>query len=143
MPPIQPRAKVQYKKPRRLNAVSATMGLFLIAAGYLGVALWPLYSLRSNVESELADALPQLWKLNLRPESYAKPELGKLKRLVIERVRKLGVTDKKLEVILERGKKRIAMEARFEASAVLPGLKKVVLLKFKPRVETDASRVEW
>jgi hypothetical protein len=42
MPPIQPRAKVQYKKPRRLNAVSATMGLFLIAAGYLGVALWPL-----------------------------------------------------------------------------------------------------
>lgn len=144
MPTIpQPRQKVEYKRPGRINAVSITLFLILGAAGYVGYSLWPALQLRASVKNELADALPQLWRLNLHPEQTARPSLIKLKQSLVERIRKVGVKDKKLEVVLDRGKERVGLEARFVASALFPGLGKRVELNMRPRVETDAARVEW
>ena len=143
MQPVQPRAKFQYKQPNRLNGVSLVFALVLGLTGYLGYAMWPVFSLRSNVESELADALPGLWKLNHHGESAVRPQIQKLKKTVTERVRKAGVTDKQLEVVFERNKKIVAMEARFETPFTIPVINKTVILHFRPRVETDAARVEW
>ena len=64
---IQPRQKVEYKRPGRLNVVSVAVALVVAAGVYVFIALWPVISLRSNVEGELADALPNLWRNNLRP----------------------------------------------------------------------------
>ena len=143
MLPPQVRARVEYKKPRKLNVVSVTMSLFLAAAAYMVVGLWPLMTLRGKVKSELADSMPRFWKLNLRPEAYARTEIPKLKKAIIGRLRDLGVKDKKLELVMERGKERVALEARYQASTILPWWEREVAWKFSTRVETDAARVEW
>ena len=143
MLPPKPRAKVEYKKPRKINVVSVTLFLLLLASAYLVVGLWPLVTLRGKVKSELSDSIPHLYRLNLRPEAYARPEIAKLKRATMERLRKLGVKDRKLELVMERGKERIAMEARYKASTLLPYWERRLELNFSTRVETDAARIEW
>jgi hypothetical protein len=144
MQPHQPRQKVQYKQPQRLNAVSLMMAMALGLLGYTGYAMWPVFSLRSNVESELGTSLSALWKLNLHGDSPAiRAELVKLKKSVVVRLRQVGVRDKALEVVFERDKKKVAMEARYQAPFTFPGLDKTVTMSFKPRVETDAARVDW
>jgi hypothetical protein len=141
--PIPPRQKVQYKKPRRLNWVSATMALVLGVLVYLFVAAWPLLTLRSNVKNDLAGALPHLWKLNLLPEGRARPEIVKLRKSITEQLRKTGITDEKLELVVARDKQRVALEARYAAAAVFPWSHRKMVLRFSPRVETDAARVDW
>jgi hypothetical protein len=143
MQPAQPRPKLQYKQPGRLNGVSLTIAIVFGLVGYIGYEFWPIFSLRSNVESELGDALPNLWKLNHHSDSAVRAQIQKLKRTVTERVRQAGVKDKQLEVIFERNKKIVAMEARFQTPFTIPIINKTVTLHFRPRVETDAARVEW
>jgi hypothetical protein len=145
LPPVlaQPRKKVEYRKPRRLNVVSLTLLAMTMAGVYLLVAAWPMLALRSRVRDEMADALPTLWKLNLRPEGQARVELAKLRRGMVEKLRKKGVRDQKLELIIDRNKKRVGIEARYAATAQLPGLDRKLHLNFRPRVETDAERNDW
>jgi hypothetical protein len=143
MQPVQPRTRIQYKQPSRLNGVTLVLALFLALIVYAGYAVWPALSLRSNVESELADALPGLWRLNLLSEHAVRPQIQALKRTVTERLRKVGVQDKELQVIFERNKKTVAMEARFKTTFTLPGLEKSIGVSFRPRVATDAGRVDW
>jgi hypothetical protein len=144
MQPHQPRQKLRYKQPRRLNAVTLLLAAGLALLGYAGYAIWPLFLLRSNVESELATSLNSLWRLNLAGNSGpVRHQLGKLKQAVEEQLRKVGVKDKALQVVFERDKKRVSMEARYRADCTFPGLDKTITLSFKPRVETDASRVDW
>jgi hypothetical protein len=140
---VQPRPKVRYKQPARLNAVSLVIVAIMALLGYGMYAIWPAFSLRSNVESELADTLPNLWRLNHFVDSSVRVQLPELRRNLITNLRKLGVKDKKLEVIFERNKKKVAIEARFATDFTIPGTTKSVTLRFKPRVETDAARVEW
>jgi hypothetical protein len=134
---------VAYKRPRAINPVSITLALVAAALIYVATSLWPIFSLRANVKDELADALPNLWRLNLRPDEIALPGLAELKQHLVEQLRKQGVKDKKLEVVLVRGKKLVAIEARFTAAAVFPYWGKRVEIACKPRVETDAARIEW
>jgi len=140
---VQPRPKIRYKQPRRLNGVSIAFFASLALAGYVLYAIWPAFSLRSNVESELGDALPRLWRMNQFGDAVPRSELDKLRRNVVESVRKVGVKDKQLEVIFDRNKKRVAMEARFSTSVTFPGVNRTFVVRFRPRVETDAARVEW
>jgi hypothetical protein len=140
---VQRRQKIQYKQPRRLNVVSIVFLGFMGLFAYGVYAVWPAFSLRSNVESELADALPNLWRLNQNPESAIRWELEKLKRSVVERVRQVGVKDKQLEVVFVHNKKKVAMEARFRTSFTFPGFDRTWVVHFRPHVETDAARVEW
>jgi hypothetical protein len=143
MQPVQPRPKIQYIQPRRLNGVTLVLALFFGLVGYAGYALWPALSLRSNVESELADALPGLWRLNHQADSSVRLHIQALKRTVTERLRQVGVKDKQLEVIFDRNKKTVAMEARFKTTLTIPVIEKTIVVGFRPRVETDAARVEW
>ena len=144
LPPIPAaKKKTEYKKPRRLNVVSFTLLVLVGAAGYLLYAVWPLLSLRSQVRDEMAEALPALWKLNLRPEGQARSDLAKLRRMMLEKLRKAGIKDQQFELVIDRDKKRVAIEARYAATAALPGLERKLSLKFSPRVETDAARVDW
>jgi hypothetical protein len=143
MQQVQPRPKLQYKQPRRVNAVSLTILLIFGLVGWAVYGFWPAFSLRSNVESELADALPGLWRMNHQPEPSVRPQVLALKRSTIERLRKMGVKDKNLEVAFERNRKIVAIQARFKTTFSLPGLERVFTVTFEPRVATDAARVEW
>jgi hypothetical protein len=139
----QPRRQVEYRRPRRINGVSVSLVVVLAAAAYTLYSLWPVFTLRAAVKNELADALPQLWRLNLRPSDDAGPELVSLKQAVLSRIRGAGVKDKKLELVVQRGKEKVAIEAHFTATAVFPVWDKRVPVSCSPRVETDAARVEW
>lgn len=146
LPPIPARnkkPKVEYRKPRRLNVVSLTLLALLLTGGYLLYAVWPLLALRSSVRDEMADALPALWKLNLRPEGQARIEAAQLRRTMMEKLRKKGVRDQKLELIIQRNKKLVGIEARYAGTAQLPGLEKKLHLNFSPKVQTDAERNDW
>jgi hypothetical protein len=141
--PPRPRKQVEYQKPRRINAVSVTLSAIMGLLIWAGVSFWPLLVLRSNVSTELAEAIPRLWKLNLRQEAQARAELPKLRKQIIERLRALGVKDDKLEVILERGKQRVMLTARYKATGSLQGWKRPFVFQFAPSIETDAARVDW
>src|SRR5687768_7533305 len=116
MAPPRPRQQVEYQKPRRINTVSVTLSMILGLMIWTGVSFWPLLVLRSNVSTELSDAIPRLWKLNLRPEAQARVEMPKLRKQIIEKLRQLGVKDDKLEVVMERGKQRVTLTARYSAT---------------------------
>ena len=140
---IQQREKTQYKRPRFLNAVSVVLLLIAGTIAYVGITLWPVYNVRSEVENEMSDALPQLWRYNLRPEEVAVPEMAKIKQRLVERIQEVGVKDKRLIVTLIRGKEKVAIEARYTDTAVFAGWGKKVDFALAPRVETSAARVEW
>jgi hypothetical protein len=143
IPPPQRTRRTEYRKPRRINAVSVTLMLMLAATVYVVYCTWPVLMLRLRVKSELEDVLPNFWRVNLRPDDYAKVEIPKMKKALMEKLPKIGVRDKKTELIFERGKKRVAIEARFAASAYFPVLNKTKVFRLSPRAETDAARVEW
>jgi hypothetical protein len=110
---------------------------------YFVVAIWPLLALRSNVKDTLADALPHLWKINLMAEGVARRELIGFKKKLLEDLRRTGVKDKQLELVLARNKKEVALQLRYAAVATFPGTTRTIQLKFSPRVETGAGRVDW
>lgn len=143
IPPPQRRGRTEYRKPRKINGVSVTMLLILAAMVYVGYCLWPLVTLRLRVKSELEDVMPNFWRVNLRPEDYARTEIARMKKELTEKLPQLGVRDKKAEVVFERGKKRVAIEVRFQASAFFPVLNKTKTFQLAPRAETDAARVDW
>lgn len=139
----QRRQATQYKKPARFNVITATL---LVIAGlivYVVYSTWPVLALRMRVRSEMEDHLPHLWRANLREERYAQAEINRMKKELMTKLPKLGVRDKKPEVLFERGKKRVAIEARFSATAVFPGIDYQRVFQLAPRVETDAARVDW
>jgi hypothetical protein len=139
----RPRAQVQYQKPNRINAVSLTLTFVLGVAAWVGVSFWPVLILRSNVKNELAEVMPVLWKLNLRPEPQARADLIRLKRDVTARIRAVGVADDKLELTVGRSKEWISLSATFRTTAQLRGLKRVFTFTLSPKAETDAARVDW
>lgn len=139
----RPRSKVEYQKPKRINAVSVTLALVVGLLAWVGISFWPVLILRSNVKNELSEVMPVLWKLNLRPEAQARADLIKLKKDVTARIRGVGVKDEKLEVTVERSKEWIALRAKFNVNAQLQGFKKVFTFALAPKAETDAARVDW
>jgi hypothetical protein len=141
--PPQRTRPTEYRKPGKINSVSITLFLLMGLAVYIGYSLWPVITLRLRVKSELEDVLPNLWRVNLRPEDYARAEILKMKRELMVKLPQLGVKDKKVEVVFERGKKRVAIEARFSTSVTFPGLNKTQTFQLTPRAETDAARVDW
>lgn len=143
IPPPQRTRPTEYRKPRRINSVSVTLLLLAGLAGYVVFSLWPALTLRLRVKSELEDVLPNFWRVNLRPEDYARVEIARMKRELLLKLPQLGVRDKKVELLFERGKKRVAIEARFSTTITFPGLKKTQELQLAPRAETDAARVDW
>jgi hypothetical protein len=143
MIPPQRRAQTEYRKPGKINVVSVSLLLILGIIGYVGYNIWPVVTLRLRVKSELEDVLPNFWRVNLRPEDYARTEIARMKRELLAKLPQLGVRDKKADVVFERGKKRVAIEARFSATVTFPVLNKTRTFQLAPRAETDAARVDW
>ena len=140
---VKPTSRVAYKKPSRINGVSIAFFLVFATGIYVLYCLWPVLAIRNAVKGELADALPIYWRANLRSGEVTRGETIRLKKALTDKIRTLGVTDKKLEVILEKKGKVVAIEARFTLTAQMKGLNKRFPLAFAPRAETDAERVEW
>jgi hypothetical protein len=137
------RARVEYKKPSRLNAVSLALLLVVCGLGYVGYSFLPLWRLRSAVKSELAQQLPDFWRANLRPDAVRIPETARIKRELAEKLRKVGVKDPKLEIKMVRSPKSVMIEARFNTTVHFPGLDKKKVIACAPQAETDAARIEW
>lgn len=138
-----PSAPIKYKKPSGLNGVSLVLLLLVCAAGYVAFSAWPAFSLKGRVKGEMEDALVQLYRANLRPEPLATQETLATKRRLFDTLRKAGVADKKLEIVVARNKQTVSIEARFSTEVVLQGLDKRFTMTHSPRVQTDASRVDW
>jgi hypothetical protein len=143
MIPPQRRQPTEYRKPGRINVVSVTLMLLLAAAAYVVYSVYPVINLRLRVKSELEDVLPNLWRVNLRGDFYARQEILRMKQELLQKFPKLGVTDKHADVVFERGTKRVAIEARFSATAHFPVINKSRTFQLAPRAETDAARVDW
>jgi hypothetical protein len=134
---------VKYKKPRTINAVSIGLVLFVGLLVYVGVYTWPVYSLSSRAKGVLLDALPILYRANLRPEGTALAMINGLKKSIPENLRKLGVQDPNLEVVLSRSKQEVSIEAHFSTTAFFPVIDKSYTFQLSPRAVTDAARIEW
>jgi hypothetical protein len=134
---------VKYKKPHAINAVSIALLLFLGLVVYVLVCTWPVYSLSSRAKGVLLDALPMLYRANLRSDAVASTMITALKKSVPAELRKNGVKDPHLEVIFSRSKEEVSIEANFTASAFFPVIDKTFEFHLSPRAVTDSARIEW
>ena len=133
----------KYKKPRSINAVSIMLLLLLGLAVYVIVCTWPVYTLSSRAKGVLLDALPALYRGNLRSDETAASVIKDLNKGITQELRKLGVKDPKLEVVFSRSKKEVSIEAHFVAPAFFPVINKSYDFHLSPRAVTDAARIKW
>ena len=134
---------VKYKKPRAINGVSVVL-LLLVAIGvYVLVYTWPVYSLSSRAKGVLLDAIPMLYRANLRSDAVASSMIGELKKSVPLSLRKEGVKDPHLEVIFSRNKEEVSIEAHFAVKAFFPVINKTFEFNLSPRAVTDSARIDW
>jgi hypothetical protein len=131
-----------YKQPRRLNSVSVTLFLMTGLGAWVGISAWPLIALNANVKNELGETLPRAYKANLLPEPTSTESLSRIHDELVEALKKMGVSDPKLDVTITRNKK-IALQARYKTTLTLKGVDKTYELTLEPMVETDSARVEW
>jgi hypothetical protein len=143
MQPPQRKRPTEYKKPRRFNVVSIPLMLAMAAFIYFVVCTWPVVALRLRVKGELEDMITRFWRLNLRGEQVMRTEVVALRKELLLKIAAAGVRDKHLEVVFEPGRKRVAIEAHFTATAFFPGIDKTYVFHLAPRAETDAARVDW
>jgi hypothetical protein len=144
MAPPQPRERTKYKKPHSLNTVSVFLGLVALALAYVAYALYPVLTLRLRAKSELEDALPRLYHLNLMlPPGLQHKDIVDFKRELVGKLRAAGVKDPQLEVDIQRSKALVALQAKFHAAALFPGIEKTYILELSPQAQTDAARVDW
>ena len=56
----------RYKQPNAINGVSIGLVVLVAATVWIGLSAWPVIALNSNVKNELNDALPRIYRANLR-----------------------------------------------------------------------------
>jgi len=91
----------------------------------------------------LLDAIPMLYRANLRPTDVALAMINDLKKSVPKALRKEGVRDPNLELVFARSKEEVSIEAHFVATAFFPVINKTVEFHLSPRAVTDTARIEW
>ena len=133
----------RYKQPNAINGVSIGLVVLVAATAWLGLSVWPVIATNSNIKNELHDALPRVYRANLRDEPGATVETTRLHDELEAKIRALGVDDGKLAVEIARNQKSVSIEVRYHAIVHFMGLQKTRLVALHPRVETDAARVEW
>jgi hypothetical protein len=143
MPPPRAKAPTTYKRPGRINTVSVTLLFLLITSAYIVYSAWPVIALRLRVKGDLEDVMNDYWRANLRGPAVAHQETIRLRKELLKRIAADGVKDKKMDVVFEADKQRIAIEARFTAPVTFVGLDKTYVFSLSPRAETDAARVDW
>ena len=133
----------RYKKPRSINTVSVGLLVLLGIAVYVAIYTWPVYTLSSRAKGVLLDAIPMLYRANLRSTDVASAMINDLKKSVPTALRKEGVRDPNLEIVFSRSKEEVSIEAHFVATAFFPVINKTCEFHLSPRAVTDAARIEW
>lgn len=143
MRPPQPAKRTEYKKPSRINPVSISILLVMAGLAYVGYCLWPVLALRAAAKDELYGVLPQLYRAQLKAPGLIEPEIVRIRKEVVANLRKDGVKDPRLQVILTHNKKVVTAEARFTLVAFFPWLDKTRPFPIVLHVETSAERIDW
>lgn len=91
---------VHYKRPRKINAVSAALVLFLVVGGYVGVKYFNLYFLRQEAYRVLDEYSS---KIGARPGKYVDNERAteSLRMRMHADLRRIGVNDPASETWIE------------------------------------------
>lgn len=134
---------MKYRKPRSFNSVSFLLILCLAFAGYILVYLWPVYSTSAKVRSLLREHIPTLYRANLMPEHTAKPIIEKMKEDIFEQIAKMGMDRKTVQLDITRDSQKISLQAHLKARAHFPFPERSFEFNLSPRIESDATRVEW
>ena len=111
----------RYKQPNAINGVSIALVVLVAATAWLGVSAWPVIALNSNVKNELNDALPRVYRANLRDEPGATIETTRLHDELEAKIRALGVDDGKLASRSRAAPRRWPIEVRYHAVGAADG----------------------
>jgi len=123
--------------PRRINVVSVSVVVLLVAGVYCAWKLIPPYLQANDVDTELAAAKNELGRHDTRgsDDSRVAEVLGRARARLI----KLGVDDPELEVGLARGDEKHTVYAKYRVKVKL--LFGSVTLKFHRKVKMDAEKL--
>ena len=133
----------RYKQPSSFNGVTLVLLVLVALTAWGMLSAWPVIALNSGVKNELEEVIPRVYRANLRPEPACSEEISHVHEELIVKLRALGVTDTKLTVDIQHNEKRLVVEARYKATVTLKGLDKTHTFDLHPRIESDATRVEW
>lgn len=131
---------MRYRKPRTLNWVSFLLLALAGLGAYLIIYLWPVYTAHSRVRGILLDHVPALYKANLRSDRTMMEEI---RTSIADAVKKAGINDKAMKIYLRGNPKVIELEAHFKARAHFPWPERTYEFDLKPKVVSDATRVDW
>jgi hypothetical protein len=132
-----------YKQPRRINAVSVTLILLLVAAGYVGYSAWPVVALNADVKSVLEDALPRIYRANLLPEPESTTATDEIRQSLIEKLTALGIPAPESALAITRDARTVAITVRLATEIDLKFVHRKIPVSLNPRVATSAERVSF
>lgn len=131
---------MRYRKPRTFNWVSLLLLGLVGLAGYVIVYMWPVYVAHSRVRAILLDHVPYLYKANLREDRSG---MEQVRNSIATEVGKAGINDKAMKIFVRGNPKVIELEAHFKARAHFPWPDRTFEFDLKPKVVSDATRVDW
>ena len=117
--------------------------LFLVVAGYAAYAAWPVISLNADVSSALDDVLPKIYRANLLPEGESAVAADEARRLLVDKLTALGVTNPDAALTITRNAQVVALSVKVETAVDLKVIGKKIPVTLNPRVETSAARVAY
>jgi hypothetical protein len=138
-----PNERRTYTQPRRINAVSVSLMLLFLAAGYFAFACWPVIALNADVKNVLEDALPLLYRANLLQEPDSTTGSEQLRQVVLEKLTAVGVPDPETALTITRDSHTVALAVKIATAIDLKVIRKKIPVALNPRVETTAERVSF
>jgi hypothetical protein len=135
---------VAYQKPSRLNSVTITLLLILLAGGYWMWRFFPAYLDAWTVDHVLKETATALYRANRLSEPLRTNELNKLvTEARAEIVKKAGVTDPELSVGLEIDGENATVTATYKVIVTHLVTKKTTTLNMKRSEKANVKAVKW
>lgn len=133
-----------YAQPRRLNAVTITLLILALAAGYWLWRFFPAYFDGWTVDHILREAAARTYKLNQMNE----PERSKALKAMLDKVRsdiqkQASVTDPDLTVNLDILDNDSTLSADYNVVVTHPIVTKTTTLHFHKVEKINIKRVQW
>jgi uncharacterized membrane protein YhiD involved in acid resistance len=133
-----------YRAPRRLNAVTITLLLIAVGAGYWFWRFFPAYFDAWTVDHALREAANAIYKASRLREPDRSRELreivNKTRKDIIE---KAGVKDPNLEVEIEFDDNTATATANYTVVVTHPGTTRTTTLHFKRKEQANIKQVRW